>query len=153
MLPSPGGRAETAGLTPEGLDLKLTIVAGWIASAIVAGSGTAGSGAPHEVILRGVARDEAGAPLADLEIKVFVDGFRQTSAVSGDDGAYSLALSFDAEADPTVVVWWIPREAGRVPELAILRESARARALGIWSPCIPRLQAETEPVYDVVVCR
>lgn len=153
MLGSPGVRAETPGFAFEGVDLRRFIAAGWIGAAFVAVFCTAAPGTPREVTLRGTARDETGAPLPDLEIKTFVDGFRQATGASRNDGAYSVVVSFDEESDPTVVVWWIPREAGRVPELAILRESARARILGIWSPCIPRLESGPEPVFDVVICR
>jgi hypothetical protein len=107
--------------------------------------------ASPEVHLHGVVRDDAGEPLAEVRVQAFVDGFSRSSALSDRDGSYALAVPDGAGPDRTVVVWWIPNGSGQVPELALLCESAWARTLGIWGPCVPRLDAGTELVYDVVL--
>lgn len=106
--------------------------------------------AQTEGSLSGMVKDVEGVGKAGVQVKIFVDGFAQGQTVTGADGAYSLSYPFDPSADVSIVVWYLP-PAGYVPELVVLRESTRARELGLWSPCVVRAPVAPSLTHDAVV--
>lgn len=100
--------------------------------------------------LTGIVSNAEGAVQGGVQVKVFVDGFARGNAVTGPDGAYSVAYPYDRAADQTVVIWYLP-QAGYVPEVVVLRESARAAAIGLWSPCIARIPLAPSITHDAIV--
>jgi len=97
-------------------------------------------------------RSDGDSLVAGAQVKGFVDGFLVATGVSDARGEYTLSIGWSEAADPTVAVWWISPDPAHVPEIALLRESARARELGLWSPCLPRLaaaRAEGPPAAEV----
>jgi len=112
--------------------------------------GPAFAQAPTEGSLSGTVKDVEGAGKANVQVKVFVDGFAQGQAVTGADGSYSLTYSYDPAADVSIIVWYVP-PAGFVPELVVLRESTRARQMGLWSPCVVRAPLAPSVTHDAVV--
>src|SRR5690606_42080908 len=49
----------------------------------------------------------------------------------------------------SIIVWYVP-PAGFVPELVVLRESTRARQMGLWSPCVVRAPLAPSVTHDAV---
>jgi hypothetical protein len=114
---------------------------------LIAGAASAGT----EVRLSGQVHDLAGAPLSGVRVKAFVGGILRGSAVTDEEGRYGVGFSLEAPSDPSVVVWWLPAAPRQVPELLVLRESAQAKALRLWSPCLPRLELASEMSYDLTL--
>lgn len=107
--------------------------------------------------MSGRVTNEAGDPLPGVTVKAFVDGFPGATFLSDPEGRYALrfplsGLGVDGPDASTVVVWWIPtRERDLLPEIVLLRESPRARDLGLWSPCLPRIGVRPVMTHDVVL--
>lgn len=91
-----------------------------------------------ESSVTGQALDAQGHGIGGVQVKVFLDGFVRASSVTDTTGSFSLDFRSEQSADPTVVVWFLP-PAGLIPEVVMLRESQRAKARGLWSPCLPRV--------------
>ncbi len=91
--------------------------------------------------LTGTVTDGAEEPLRGVAVRLFAEGVEQTATRSDSVGFYRLEFSTDPESDETLVVCWIAPRTDLVSELALIRESRSDRALGLWSPCIPRLGA------------
>jgi hypothetical protein len=130
----------------------------WIAAAFLFGlvfptGGMGGQAEKAAVSLTGQISDEDGAPLSGVEVQVFVGGLLAARGRSGEDGGYEVGFSFEQSNDPTVVVWWVPKSEDQVVEMAVVRESARARALGLWSPCLPRLGEAHDLHHDLTLRR
>jgi len=104
-----------------------------------------------EAHLEGRVADAAAEPLAGVRVKAFADGLLRADAVSDSSGRYALTFPVEVDADPSVIVWWLPEATGLVPELLVLRESAAARRLSLWSACLPRLELGPRLVYDVTL--
>ena len=128
--------------------LGLIISVAAFAVAISAGPAAA---TVEDLVLQGKVTDDAGLGLGGIGVRAFINGFEKASAITGGDGSYILNLRYNNAEDQTIVVWWIPMMQTQVPELAILREGARARELQIWSPCIPRLDLRPSVTHDVVL--
>ena len=111
----------------------------------------AGVAVAATVSLHGKVCDGSGAGLGAIQIRAFVDGLVQGSAVSGPDGQYAIEFPYAPEADQTIVIWWIPAQAGLVPEILLLRESRRAVSLQLWSRCLPRRELSADLSYDAVL--
>lgn len=126
----------------------------------VAATVTAGVVLPHaafaqseqisQATLSGSCSDSEGIGLGGVQCKVFVNGFMKGQAISGGDGSYSTTFEYDPLADVSIVAWWIP-QAGYVPEIVVLRESKMAAAMGIWSPCLPRVDVGSSVPYSVSI--
>ena len=112
--------------------------------------GSAHAQAPAESSLSGTVKDVEGVGKSGVQVKVFIDGFAQGQAMTGADGAYSLTYRFDPAADASIVVWYLP-PSGYVPELVVLRESTRAREMGLWSPCVVRAPFAPSLTHDAIV--
>lgn len=101
------------------------------------------------VRIEGTVRTEDGDPLARVSVRAYMDARPIAASVADDSGRY--VLSFEADdADHSIVVFWIPGRSDYVPEIAIVAESQRDRAIGLWNACIPRIglvrQATVDPV-------
>ncbi len=83
------------------------------------------------------------------KIVAYNNGLPVATAESGFGGSFSVKVTLSGDRDETVIVWFIPEEEGKVPELLILKESSSARRFGIWSPCIPRREPTDILLYDV----
>ncbi len=99
--------------------------------------------------LVGTVGDETGSPLPGASVRVFRAGRPAGAAQVGGDGTYRLEFYVDPALDETIVVWWVSPRTDLVSECAIVRESARDRALGLWGPCVPRIGAIREQSRDV----
>lgn len=96
------------------------------------------------MILSGTIGDEADSPLPGAAVRVY-QGARLVGASPTDrEGNYRLEFAIDAARDETVLVWWISPRTDLVSEFAIVRESTRDLALGIWGPCVTRIGALRE---------
>lgn len=126
---------------------------GWMGLAMLLAIAAAApaQAARTDLVLQGKIVDDSGGGLGGVQVKAFVDGFLRGQSISGADGTYTLSFAYDDLGDQTIVVWWLPAMGGQVPELAILRESRRAKQLGLWSPCIPRVPAQPSLTFDVTV--
>ncbi|MBM3287995.1 MAG: carboxypeptidase regulatory-like domain-containing protein [Candidatus Eisenbacteria bacterium] len=91
------------------------------------------------VSLSGAITDGSGKPLPGVSVRAFIGGLPCASATSDADGVYLVEFGFDPELDETIIVWWIAPRTDLVSELALVRESARDRAQGLWGPCVPRI--------------
>lgn len=107
------------------------------------------SGPRMEGVLQGVVRDPLEQGIEGVDVRLFVGGQQEARTRSGADGSYRLEFAFDPSADATALVWWISPRSDLVSDLAILRESARDRALGIWNPCLPRIGLDRSMVRPV----
>ncbi len=94
---------------------------------------------PMTGYLEGRVIDASDSAVAGVDIRLFVGGRETARSLSGDDGSYRLTFDYELGTDETALVWWITPRSDLVSEMAILRESARDRALGLWSPCVPRI--------------
>jgi hypothetical protein len=103
-----------------------------------------------EATLNGTVANSEGAGQAGVQIKIFIDGFVRADTVSGPDGAYTLPYRYDPSGDQTIVVWYLPT-AGLVPEMVVLRESARAKEMGLWSPCVARVPIAPSVEHNVTL--
>jgi hypothetical protein len=114
------------------------------------GTGVAAA-ATVSALLLGTVRDGNGEGLPGVRVQVFLDGFPLASTHSDSLGAYRVVFPWSPEADSSVIAWWTAEESGLVPAVAVLRESAAARRLGLWEAGIPRVAAPAESVHDAVL--
>lgn len=98
----------------------------------------------------GAVADADGLGIGGVQIKVFVDGFLKGGAVSGADGSYETSFHYEEFGDQTVVAWFVP-QAGFVPEIVVLRESAAAKSLGLWNPCLDRVDLSPSVSFDATI--
>ncbi|MCA9729402.1 MAG: hypothetical protein KC729_17070, partial [Candidatus Eisenbacteria bacterium] len=91
-------------------------------------AGVAGAQSMVDGVLSGTVSDPEGIGQGGVQVKLFVDGFSRGSAITGADGGYTLDYRFDQLGDQTIVVWYLP-QAGYLPEVVLLRESARSKEL------------------------
>jgi hypothetical protein len=102
-------------------------------------------------VLAGTVRDGKGNVVSGVRVQLFLDGFPSEAARSDSLGGYRLEFGWPATADSTVTVWWTANQDWLVPAVAVLRESATARRMGLWEATIPRIAAPAESVHDVVL--
>lgn len=125
----------------------------WKGAAVVAvlASMLAAPAPAADLVLQGRIVDDTGLGLGGVEIHAFVGGFEKATGISGGDGSYTVTFPYRDDADQTILVWWMPVLEGQVPELALLKESSRDKQLGLWGPCIPRLNLQPSMAYDVTI--
>ncbi len=99
--------------------------------------------------LIGTVGDETGTPLPGATVRVFRAAIPAGATVVDRDGNYRLEFAIDPEKDETVVVWWVSPRTDLVSEFAIVRESAKDRALSLWGPCVQRIGALREQTRSV----
>lgn len=98
----------------------------------------------------GTVSDPEGLGLGGVQVKVFVDGYLKGSAVSGADGSYDTTFVYDPLADVTIVAWFVP-QVPFVPEIVVLRESAASKSMGLWSPCLPRIDLNSVITHNATI--
>jgi hypothetical protein len=103
------------------------------------------------VVLTGRVTDPPGAPLAGVQVRAFAAGRLAAAALSDSGGRYEVAFPVELAEDPTVVVWWMPATADKVPEFLILRESRAALEAKLFSRCLPRRALADSMVFDPVL--
>lgn len=86
-----------------------------------------------------------------VTVKLFRGSFFVTETTTDIDGNYSLPFQFNASLDKSLVVWFLPQDAALVPELLVLRESFQSKELKLLSPCLPRVQLDTQITYNVTL--
>jgi hypothetical protein len=99
--------------------------------------------------LSGMVGDESGSPMPGAAVRIYQGGRPAGAALADRDGNYRLEFAIDPALDETVLVWWVSPRTDLISEIAIVRESARDRALGIWGPCVSRIGALRERVRSV----
>lgn len=105
---------------------------------------------PVEATFSGMTMDAEDLGLGGVQVKVFVDGYLKGSAVSGADGSFDTTFRYDELGDQTIVAWFVPQQ-GYVPEVVVLRESSASKELGLWSPCLPRVDVSASVSYDATI--
>jgi len=108
-----------------------------------------GQPGPLPITLAGAATDGEGHPLAGVLVRLYVGGLAAASTRTDASGSYALDFVVDPETDETMLVCWTASRRDLVPEFAIIRESANDRALGLWSPCVPRIAPERAQHWTV----
>jgi hypothetical protein len=101
------------------------------------------------ISLSGTVGDRNGTPLPGASVRVYRAGRPTVSARTDPEGGYRLEFSIDPDEDETVLVWWVSPRTDLVSDLALVRESARDRDLGLWGPCVPRIGAIREQTRSV----
>jgi hypothetical protein len=122
-----------------------------IAASLALPAGVASAPSENRLLLTlvGTVGDETGSPLPGASVRAYRAGRPAGAAPVAADGTYRLEFDVDPALDETIVVWWISPKTDLVSECAIVRESARDRALGLWGPCVPRIGAIREQSRDV----
>ena len=92
-----------------------------------------------------------GAGLGGVAVKLFEEGFLQAETRTAGDGSYRLEVSYLADSDWTLMVWFVPPGSDLVPEIVILRESLRSQELGLWSGCLPRIDLQPVMSFDALL--
>jgi hypothetical protein len=118
------------------------------------GQDTAAGGVAYartEGVLTGKVTSAAGAPLAGVKVKLFEEGFLLNETTTGADGSYELNVDYLPDIDWTVMVWYVAPNPSLLPEILILRESLKSKELGLWSPCLPRLELRRTMSFDVTL--
>jgi len=105
--------------------------------------------AGFSMVLAGSVIDRDGSVRPGVSVKLFVDGIVAASTTTDAEGFYTLDARIDPLADDTVTVWWVAPGEGRVPELALIRESSADREHGLWGPCVPRIGMLRQQTYSV----
>ncbi len=132
-------RAGGGGITAR---TALAVAALWAACSTGAwAEGPAAADSRILVTLSGAITDSGSVPLRGI-VRVYIEGRAVASTTADQDGNYSLDFRFDPGRDETVIVFWVSPRTDLVSDLAIVTESSRDRALGLWSPCIPRIGAQ-----------
>jgi hypothetical protein len=130
----------------HGVGMKATALLAVTMVWLLAASGRLGHSAEpspgnsdFDLVLSGIVTDQDGSGMQGVAVQVFVEGITCAATQTDSVGSYALEFSIDPEADETVAVWWVAPRADLVPELALVRESASDRELGLWGPCVPRI--------------
>jgi len=85
----------------------------------------------------------------EAEVRAYVNGLLRGSTTSGPTGDYEITFELDGAVDQTAVVWFIPDNETKVPEIVLVKESSAARRNGVWSPCLKRLKAGDIVIHNV----
>jgi hypothetical protein len=99
--------------------------------------------------LSGTIGEESGSALPGAAVRVYQGARLAGAAVADSSGNYRLEFAIDPTVDETVLVWWVSPRTDLVSEVAIVRESARDLALGLWGPCVSRIGALREQSRSV----
>ena len=91
-------------------------------------------------------------PVRGARVTIFAAGQSIAQGWTDAEGRYSLSFRSpigrgSAGADPTIFVACVPPGEELAPEYALVRASARARELELWSPCFPRVALDAR--WDV----
>jgi hypothetical protein len=146
---SPGGKGIEMLRRPAGVTASLLVVAAALAAIAGASEGDGQVLTGSVLRLTGHVRDVAGKPLAGVTVQAFEGGRLLRTTQSDVEGGYALETALDFGARSTVGVYWVSPRQDLVPEVVLLREGERDRALQMWSPCIPRVTIEPEMVRDI----
>lgn len=148
----PGGQEEMVVRTVPAFVLALALAAG-LGGDVAAQQTTAEvpPGQRATATLSGTVTDAGGAPLSDVAVKVFEEGFLLEETTSAADGTYQLQFPYLPDIDWTIVAWYVPPSEELVPEILILRESLRSKSLDLWSTCLPRLELKAQMQYDATL--
>jgi hypothetical protein len=102
-----------------------------------------------ETVMTGRIVDVVGIAVEGVTVKLFEDSYFVAETATDVDGDYTLTFTHAPASDNSIVVWYLPREADLVPEMAVLRESFKSKELKLLSPCLPRVTLETTVTHDV----
>lgn len=91
------------------------------------------------------------APLAGAAVELYVGAILRAQALSDEHGRYEISASLPADQDALVL--YRARSTEWSSEWLILRETALARSLGLFSPCFFRLPLAAEMSHDVTFRR
>ncbi len=86
----------------------------------------------------GMVLDVNNRPLADVEVKLFIDGEPAGRAVTEGNGYYDLKAPYDPSDDITVLLWFVAPDRALMPKELVIRESKASLANGLISRCVPR---------------
>lgn len=82
-------------------------------------------------------------------VRAYVNGLKVAEAETGVTGDFTVSFQLDGALDQTAVVWFIPDDSNKVPEIVVLKESSAARRNGVWSPCLTRLRPSDVIIHNV----
>jgi hypothetical protein len=86
----------------------------------------------------GMVLDVNNRPLADVQVKLFIDGELAGGAVTEGNGYYDLKAPYDPSDDITVLLWFVAPDRALMPKELVIRESKASLAHGLISRCVPR---------------
>ncbi len=112
----------------------------------VARSGFAGA---SETTITGLVVDEAGKPLVDISVKLYMGGLLVIEQLTSSDGSFEFTELIDYGNDITIDLWFVPPTEELVMENVILKESSSALQHALYSKCVQR--SRLDPITDVIV--
>jgi hypothetical protein len=86
----------------------------------------------------GTVLDINDRPLANVQVKLFIDGQLVGTALTEASGFYDLRTAYDPTQDATVLLWFVAHEPGLMAKELVIRESKSCLANGLISKCVPR---------------
>jgi len=86
----------------------------------------------------GMVLDVNNRPLANVQVKLFIDGEVAGRAVTEANGYYDLRAPYDPSDDITVLLWFVAPDLTIMPKELVIRESKASLANGLISKCVPR---------------
>ena len=102
-----------------------------------------------ETTIAGMVVDDAGTPLDNVSVKLYVGGILLSEVATSPDGSFEMVELIDYAADMTIDLWFVSDNDDIVMENIILKESTAAVQHGLYSPCVERVRLD--PITDVVV--
>ncbi len=98
-------------------------------------------GLPPGIVFSGRVADAAGAPLAAVVLKLFVNGAPSASATTDGDGSFSLDANPMADGSDTTVLWFESPDPERLLDVAVVvHAGSMAQERGLFSPCAARVE-------------
>jgi hypothetical protein len=86
----------------------------------------------------GTVLDINDRPLANVQVKLFIDGLLVGTALTEASGFYDLRTVYDPSQDATVLLWFVAHERGLMAKELVIRESKACLANALISKCVPR---------------
>jgi hypothetical protein len=86
----------------------------------------------------GTVLDVSDRPISGVQVQLFVDGQVLGNTRTDGDGFYDIRTPYDANADATVLLWYVAPERSLMPKEIVLKESKASAAAGLISRCVPR---------------
>ncbi len=86
----------------------------------------------------GMVLDVNNRPLANVQVKLFIDGEVAGRAVTEGNGYYDLRAPYDPSNDITVLLWFVAPDRTLMPKELVIQESKASMANGLVSKCVPR---------------
>ena len=106
----------------------------------------------HSVALQGTVVNSAGKPLADVAVKLFVDGVTVTAATTAGDGTFRLDANPMRRPTGSAVVWFQSPDVAKYVDTSVaLWESAAAKEHDLFSACTRSLEGSAAGGLDVTL--